>query len=105
MKTLRRWFGLVMIVLLLAPVSRADTISLISNRENSIYEDFPTNSDGGGPTMFAGLTQNGYLRHALFSFDIAGNIPAGSTINSVQLRLVLNHAGDNDTDARQMSIY
>src|SRR5262249_23935977 len=40
-----------------------------------------------GQHMFVGTNNRGFLRRALIAFDIAGNIPAGSTSQSVVLTL------------------
>jgi spore coat protein A len=59
-------------------------------------------SDGVGPTMFAGkikdaLNQTGQVavRRAVLEFDIAGTIPAGATIDSVQLTMVCDKVAQN----------
>src|SRR5262249_5146165 len=44
-------------------------------------------SNGAGSYFIAGETNDGLVRRGLIAFDIAGNIPAGSTINSVTLSL------------------
>jgi hypothetical protein len=64
-------------------------ITLGSSKDNTLYQD-PTGgtSDGAGPTFYAGLTAHaGSSRRGLIAFDIAGNVPAGATINSVTLTL------------------
>jgi|GEM_PF-168624 len=78
------------------------TISPIN--DNTIYQgtdatqadpNFEDNSCGAGTNLFAGQTNNGLLRRALLRFDIAGQIPAGSTINSATLTVTVNRAGGN----------
>ncbi|OGO38137.1 MAG: hypothetical protein A2W35_03715, partial [Chloroflexi bacterium RBG_16_57_11] len=64
------------------------TISLPPNKDNTLYEDATgSTSNGAGSYFFAGQTAAGQIRRAVMAFDIAGNIPAGSTINSVMLTL------------------
>ncbi|MEK6675018.1 MAG: hypothetical protein AABZ47_05110, partial [Planctomycetota bacterium] len=66
----------------------ADTVTITSSKDNTLYED-PLGgiSNGVGYYMFAGKTGSSVLRRALIEFDIAGNVPAGATINSVSLTL------------------
>jgi spore coat protein A len=58
-------------------------------------EDFTDNSSGACEHIFSGTTADGFPRRALLRFDIAGNIPAGSTINSVTLTMTVSRSGDN----------
>jgi spore coat protein A len=79
--------------------SRADTVTLSSVKDNTLYEPISQDayadmSDGAGTTMFTGkvkdaLNQAGQVavRRAVLEFDIAGNIPAGAIIDSVQLTM------------------
>jgi spore coat protein A len=82
-------------------------------KDNSIYEgndptqtdtNFEDNTCGAGPGIYAGGTNNidpvtglpnPFSRRALLTFDIAGNIPAGATINSVSLTLTIDRSNDN----------
>lgn len=89
-------------VLCLSAVEAA-TVTIGPVKDNTIYqgtdpasgENFEVNTCGGGPDMFAGTTADGLLRRALLQFDIAGAVPAGSTINSVTLSVDVNRSGDN----------
>jgi cysteine-rich repeat protein len=79
----------------------ADTVQLLPTKDNTLYEpiapSFQDMSDGAGPTMFVGRVKDAdadpgsgtrpALRRGVLAFDIAGNIPAGATINSAQLTL------------------
>ena len=80
----------------------ADSVTLLPSRDNTLYEPiaqdaFLDKSDGAGPTMFTGRVKDGdadpgagtraAVRRAVLAFDIAGNIPAGATIDGVQLTL------------------
>ena len=83
-------------------VARADAVTLSPIKDNTLYEPiapdaFADMSDGLGPTMFAGKVKDAdadpgtgtrvALRRAVLEFDIAGNVPSGATIDSVQLTL------------------
>ena len=69
------------------------TIVLGPSKDNTLYESTSATSqlsNGAGPTFFVGETGGrggDALRRGVIAFDIASNIPAGSTINSVTLSL------------------
>lgn len=80
----------------------AATATLNPTKDNTLYEPvtqdgFEDRSDGAGPTMFTGKVKDAdadpgagirpAVRRAVLAFDIAGSIPAGSTITGVQLTL------------------
>lgn len=73
----------------LGPVlhSRADSITLFPSADATLIERNPTNSIGAASWISSGTTQNGNSNRALLKFDVAGAIPAGSTINGVGLNL------------------
>ena len=96
--------GTTILVLLVvsALAALADTVTLNPIKDNTLYEPiapdaFADMSDGVGPTMFTGKVKDAdadpgtgtrvALRRAVLEFDIAGSIPAGATIDSVQLTL------------------
>ncbi len=67
---------------------RGDVVAIGADRDNTIFNDpGPPLSNGGDPGIFAGRTALGPTRRALIRFDVAGAVPAGSVITSVQLRL------------------
>jgi spore coat protein A len=93
----------------LAPgAARADTVTLLPTKDNTLYEPitqdgFADRSDGAGPTMFVGKVKDAdadpgagtrpAVRRGVLAFGIAGNIPAGATIDSVQLTLYVDKVG------------
>lgn len=66
--------------------------SITSSRDNSIFSESSTISNGAGK-LYSGRTNSGNLRRALVYFDIAGNLPAGATITSVTLELESDNSG------------
>ena len=91
-------------------VARADAVTLSPIKDNTLFEPiapdaFADMSDGLGPTMFAGKVKDAdadpgpgtrvALRRAALEFDIAGSIPSGSTIDSVQLTLYCDKVGQS----------
>jgi plastocyanin len=67
------------------------TIVLGASKDNTLYQSTVGDiSNGAGDSLFAGLVGprgGSAIRRGLLAFDIADNIPAGSTINSVTLTL------------------
>jgi len=88
----------------------ADTAQLRPIKDNTLYEpimqdNFEDRSDGAGATMFTGKVKDAdadptagtrpAVRRAVLAFDIAGSIPAGATITSVQLTLYADKVKQN----------
>jgi hypothetical protein len=72
----------------------SSTIAQLANinpiKDNTLYEFDAVEGDVSnalGQHFFAGETGTGELRRGVFAFDIAGNVPAGSTILGVTLSL------------------
>ncbi len=91
-------------------VASAATVTLNPIKDNTLYEpiaqdSFADRSDGAGPTMFTGKVKDAdadpgagtrvAVRRAVLEFDITGSIPAGATIDSVQLTLYCDKAAQN----------
>ncbi len=107
MRRIGMW-GVLLVPFLLAPRAlRADTVQLQPVKDNTLYEpiqqdNYEDRSDGAGPTMFTGKVKDAKnqagqvaVRRAVLEFDIAGNIPAGATIDSAQLTLFCDKVGQN----------
>jgi hypothetical protein len=65
-------------------------------KDNTLYQYVPADGDRSnalGNHFFAGETGMGELRRGVLAFDIAGNIPAGSTILGVTLSLNMSRTG------------
>jgi hypothetical protein len=79
--------------LLLTPFAPADQVIIEPAKDNTLYEDSNgALSNGAGEYFFAGKTgaNAGFRLHrGLIAFDIAANVPAGATIDSVTLTLHL----------------
>ncbi len=85
------------VVGMFASSMRADVAMISPSKDNTLFED-PTGSlsNGAGGYLYAGKTginAMNRLRRGIMAFDIAGNIPAGSIINSVTLSMELNNVG------------
>ncbi len=71
-------------------LASATTININPSKDNTLYEFVPLDGDrsnGAGTFFFAGETAEGESRRGVLTFDIAGSIPAGSTIVSVSLSM------------------
>src|SRR5688572_17752262 len=67
----------------------AASVMLTPSKDNTIYGDGSV-SNGAGPYLFAGSSGEKRVLRGLIAFDLAGQIPAGATINSVTLTLSVN---------------
>ncbi|MGI9014659.1 MAG: DNRLRE domain-containing protein, partial [Phycisphaerales bacterium] len=84
----------------------ADEIIIESAKDNTLYEDTDGMlSNGAGERIFVGRTGDGSIRRALLAFDVAAAVPAGSTINSVSLRMNMSRtiAGDHDVSLHTLT--
>ncbi len=94
----------------------ADAIAAVAimspEKDNTIYEgqsggtppeNYEVNTCGAGANIFSGETDDFFARRALIKFDVATNIPTGSTINSVVLTLEVNR--ERDGAARTYTIH
>ena len=92
------WAGTLLALGLSPLVARADSVSILAARDNTIYEEKTSNSNGSGPVMNAGKIATGKIRRAFILFDIASStIPAGATIDSVTLHLNLTNVPASPT--------
>jgi spore coat protein A, manganese oxidase len=71
-------------------VSFADTVVLLPQEDNTLYED-PTGqlSNGHGIYLFAGKTSSNLLRRGLIAFDLT-SIPTNTTITGATLSMFLS---------------
>jgi hypothetical protein len=68
----------------------ANIINTTPSKDNTLYEYDPAEGDhsnGAGFHFFAGENAMGELRRGVLAFDVAGIIPAGSTITAISLTL------------------
>ena len=75
---------------IVANSASAAMISITPSKDNTLYEYDPVDGDTSnalGFHFFAGKTALGELRRGVLAFDIAGSIPAGSTITGVTLSM------------------
>ncbi|MFN0136336.1 MAG: DNRLRE domain-containing protein [Phycisphaerae bacterium] len=76
--------------LLAATIASAETISITSSRDNTLYEVLGGGdplSNGAGQWMFVGETTSNGSRRGVIEFDVLGNLPAGSVVTAVSLKM------------------
>ncbi len=76
-------------------LASANIINIMPSKDNTLYEYDPAEGDhsnGAGFHFFAGENGMGELRRGVFAFDVAGTIPAGSTIIAVTLSMNMSMA-------------
>ena len=77
----------------LQTLNAQNQVNLIASKDNTLYESNNGGfSNGIGVYLFAGKTGHGETRRGLVAFNIANNIPAGSTIDSVKLTLFMSRS-------------
>jgi hypothetical protein len=81
----------------LAPSARGDTITLTAVKDNTIFSESGSLSNGVGPDMYSGRILNppetAPSRRALMAFDVS-SLPTGVVIDSVRLELKLTKSPD-----------
>src|SRR5678815_4968976 len=88
----------------------ASTVEIQASKDNTLYQSATgAVSNGVGAHLFAGRTNQASdsIRRGLVAFDIAANVPSGSTITAVTLHLYLSktssEAGSRDISLRRAS--
>jgi hypothetical protein len=79
----------ILALLLLPTAGWPATAAISASRDNTIFEDRPANSAGGVAGIFSGTNNVPSKRRGLIAFDIAANVPAGSTIIGVEMSMYL----------------
>ena len=77
----------------------AAIINITPSKDNTLYEYNPDDGDRSnalGLHFFAGNTAEPEIRRGVIAFDIAGNIPPGSTIIAVTLSLNMSRTAFDD---------
>ncbi len=82
------WIAVV--VLAAAGLGAQTTVALVPDRDNSIFADSASLSNGAGPVVVAGRTNHQGLRRALVRFDVAGSLPPGSRVLQARLEARVN---------------
>jgi spore coat protein A len=97
----RPWFAVAasLSIALASGFAQAELVTAISDLDNTMFSEDGGLSNGAGTYFFAGQTKGDLgtlVRRGLIGFDVAGAIPAGSTINSVTLTLNQSRSRTSD---------
>lgn len=91
--------GLITAGLAFVASAGAATVTLTTSKDNTLYESATgALSNGAGAHFFAGRTgtnSGGKIRRGVIAFDVAANVPPGSTITNVVLTLRASRAAQN----------
>jgi hypothetical protein len=96
---MRYAYLILLIVPLAARTAAADFVTIGPNHDATIYSGNVNNSNGAGPGMFAGNDGGPQTLRGLIQFDVAGSVPAGSTITGAQLTLSLGAVAGSGANA------
>ena len=89
-----------------AGLAWSESVILTSVADTTLIGAEPDNNNGGQTFVNAGVTQNYTTNRGLFRFDIAGQIPAGSKITRVDLKLeVVGQPPQMDYHAAQFDLH
>ena len=82
------WYFMCIGLVGVAALARADTVTLEPSRDTTLFfSNQGRLANGAGGFLFVGRANSGLLHRTLVAFDVAGNIPSGSRIESVRLAL------------------
>jgi hypothetical protein len=80
-------------------LAQVQTVALEPAKDNTIYASSSGSlSNGAGTGLFAGAALSGLTRRGLLAFDVAGAIPAGSSIVSATLQMHLSMTQSGGVD-------
>ena len=74
----------------------SEIVIITPRQDNTLFNTTVDRSSGAGDAVFSGRTGvggGGTVQRAVLSFDVAGNVPPGSTITAASLTLTLVSAG------------
>src|SRR5215204_3954211 len=93
---LRLVVGVLATVFLAHRTVSAATVQISPSKDNTLYQAAvgTTNSNGAGEHLFAGRTDDGYIRRGVMAFNLTNAIPPGSIITSVTLTLYMSRTRD-----------
>ncbi len=95
----------VLVGIIAAAISAQSTVTITSDRDNTLYNDGSGSlSNGAGTGVFSGLTLGGRARRAVIHFDLT-SIPAGAVVTGAQLDLTVTatQAGPVAFDLRALT--
>jgi len=88
----------------LPALAGADVVVITPLKDTTVYAEDSTLSNGSGEHVLAGANGGGSPRRGLVAFDIAAFVPAGATVDSVELTLTLTHTSTG-SGARSVALH
>lgn len=80
--------------------AQANQVSIPAQLDTTLYAESGAESNGLGIAFFAGTNGQNQVRRGLIRFNVASVVPAGSTVNSVQLTLYMSKTNGSSVDVR-----
>lgn len=100
MRDMSKRFVLILILAgMIAPNSFGDSVTLTSSADTDLFEPAPDNNTGGNPTFIAGANSGLKLSRGFLRFNLAGQIPANASIQSVSLTLTVTQVPLSPADS------
>ncbi len=76
------------LVCVYTPIQAQTTVILSAAADNTLFEDANGSlSNGAGPGLFVGVTNQEMIRRAVIRFSLSGSVPADATITEVSLSM------------------
>jgi len=94
-----RFLSLLLAVVTVLGARAAEVATLTPQQDAAIYAENGNNANGKGNFIFIGRNAGNNARRSLIQFDIAGAIPAGSTITSVSLGVTVSNGQGGNRNA------
>lgn len=83
------------------PLFGQNMVQIAADKDNTLYESATgTISNGAGEYLFAGTNGQDSIRRALIAWNVAGNLPAGVTIDSATLQLYMSRTSAGVEDVQ-----
>jgi hypothetical protein len=92
MKSVVAAFVLLVIIATWPFPARASFVTISAAKDNTMYAENDSLSNGAGQRFFAGKNGSGDVRRGLIKFNLTGRLPGSATVDSVVLRLNLAQA-------------
>ena len=87
------------------PQEGGEIVTITPRKDNTLFDTGTDSSSGAGDAVFSGKTGlggGGTVQRAVLAFDVAGDVPPGSTITAASLTLTLVNAGGIDDQTHSL---
>jgi hypothetical protein len=87
-------------LLVLARSAAANEVTFGASRDNVMYAESGSESNGAGSHVHVGTNGQSQIRRGLMRFDVAANVPAGSIVTGVEMTLSMSMSNSGPHDVR-----